>query len=65
VVAIAAWLISTGLMTFVVSLPGRRKPKGPPVTPPKAPARDATLQEALQDMQGKGGVLSSLDEREF
>jgi hypothetical protein len=41
------------------------KPKLPPVAPPKPPARDATPDEAMQDMQGKGGVVSSLDDREF
>jgi hypothetical protein len=41
------------------------KPKQVLPTPPKPPARDATPEEALQDMQGHGGRKTSLDDREF
>jgi hypothetical protein len=41
------------------------KPKPPPLTKSKPPARDATADEAMEDMLGKGGVSTSLDVREF
>jgi hypothetical protein len=65
VLAIAAWLVATGLMKFALASAGRRQPRQPPSTPRKEPARDATLAEALQDMQGHGGRKTSLDDREF
>jgi hypothetical protein len=33
--------------------------------PSKPPARDATAAEAMEDMKGKGGVTTKLDDREF
>lgn len=41
------------------------KPKSPPLMKSKPPARDATADEAMEDMLGKGGVTTALDEREF
>jgi hypothetical protein len=41
------------------------KPKPPPLMKSKPPARDATADEAMEDMLGKGGVTTALDEREF
>ena len=41
------------------------KPKTSAPAPIKPPARDATPDEAIEDMLGKGGVTSSLDDREF
>jgi hypothetical protein len=65
VMAFAAWLAVTGLVKFSLAAIGRRKPRTAPVTPPKPPARDATLDEALEDMRGLGGRKTSLDDREF
>ena len=41
------------------------KPKPPPLMKSKPPARDATADEAMEDMLGKGGVTTALDDREF
>jgi hypothetical protein len=41
------------------------KPKMAVPAPPKPPARDATPDEAIEDMQGRGGRKTSLDDREF
>jgi hypothetical protein len=41
------------------------KPKPPPLMKAKPPARDATADEAMEDMLGKGGVTTSLDDRGF
>jgi hypothetical protein len=41
------------------------KPKQAAPSPPKPPARDATPDEAIEDMQGHGGRKTALDEREF
>jgi hypothetical protein len=65
VLALAAWLSATGAVKFSLTLKGRRRPRQPPETPSKPPARDATPDEALEDMQGHGGRRSKLDEREF
>jgi hypothetical protein len=65
VIAVAAWLGVTGLVKFALAAKGRRKPPKPPITPQKSPARDATLAEALEDMEGGGGRKTSLDDREF
>ena len=45
--------------------PAAEAAQPPPLTKPKPPARDATADEAMEDMLGKGGVTTSLDDREF
>jgi hypothetical protein len=65
VTAFAAWLATTGLMKFALAAKGRSRPRPVPVTPPREPARDATADEAMDDMRGRGGRATSLDDREF
>jgi hypothetical protein len=65
VIAVAAWLVVTGLVKFIIAAKGRSKPRQPPITPPKPPARDATEKEAVEDMRGLGGRKTSLDDRGF
>jgi hypothetical protein len=65
VIAFASWLAVTGATKFLIAAKGRRKPRPSPVTPSRPPARDATAAEALEDMQGRGGRTTSLDNREF
>jgi hypothetical protein len=65
VLAVAAWLIATGAIKFSLAAKGRAKPPKPQLTPQKEPARNATLDEALEDMRGLGGRKTALDEREF
>jgi hypothetical protein len=65
VLAVAGWLAATGLMKFSLAIKGRRKPRPIPETPSKPPARDATPDEALDDMKGHGGRRTKLDDREF
>lgn len=62
--AAAAVAISFMLRVWLIVRPPP-KPNQAPLTPPKPPARDATADEAMEDMKGKGGVTSSLDDREF
>jgi hypothetical protein len=65
VLAVAAWLATTGMMKFALAAKGRSRPRPVPVTPKKEPARDATLAEALEDMKGRGGRKTALDDRDF
>jgi hypothetical protein len=65
VLALVVWLTVTGTTKFLLVARGRRSPRPAPPTPSKAPARDATLDEALQDMLGHGGRLTFLDDRDF
>jgi hypothetical protein len=53
--------------TLRVWLIVRPVPKPKPVlpVPPKPPARDATPDEAIEDMQGHGGRKTALDDRVF
>jgi hypothetical protein len=63
-VAAAAVAISFALRCWlIVRPPMQPKPAAP--APSKPPARDATPDEAMEDMLGKGGVTSKLDDREF
>jgi len=65
VLAGAGWLASTGLMKFSLAIKGRRRPRPIPESPSKPPARDATEDEAAEDMQGHGGRRTKLDDEEF
>jgi hypothetical protein len=65
VLALVAWLIVTGAVKFLLVSRGQRRPRPATPTPSKAPARDATFNEALEDMRGLGGRIILLDEREF
>lgn len=63
--ALCAWFLTTGLVKFLIA--GRGSPKLPVELPAplKPPARDATADEAMEDMQGHGGRKTALDDREF
>jgi hypothetical protein len=59
-----AVIAAAGLgVVLIVRPPSRLKLAA--VEPPKPPARDATPDEAMEDMQGHGGRKTSLDDREF
>jgi hypothetical protein len=60
----AAVAISFTLRVWLIVRPPP-KPVQAFVTPPKPPARDATPDEAIEDMQGHGGRKTALDDREF
>jgi hypothetical protein len=65
VLALVAWLTVTGATKFLLVARGRRQQRPAPVPPPKPPARDATPDEAYEDMRGHGGRKTSLDDRSF
>jgi hypothetical protein len=65
ITALCAWLLTTGLVKFVIASRGPPKEPIDLPLPPKPPARDATADEATEDMQGHGGRKTSLDDREF
>jgi hypothetical protein len=56
--------VSFSLMVWLIVRPPP-KPKIAVPPPPKPPARDATPDEAMEDMKGHGGRKTSLDDREF
>lgn len=62
-VAVAVVVSFTLRVWLIVRPPPKAKLAA--VEPPKPPARDATPDEAMEDMQGHGGRKTSLDDREF
>jgi hypothetical protein len=65
ITALCAWLLATGVVKLLIA--SRGSPEEPIELPPplKPPARDATADEAMEDMQGHGGRKTALDDREF
>jgi hypothetical protein len=63
--ALCAWLLTTGIVKFLIAARGSPKLPVEVPAPLKPPARDATADEAMEDMQGHGGRKTSLDDREF
>lgn len=65
VITLCAWLLTTGLVKFLIAARGSPKLPVELPAPLKPPARDATADEAMEDMQGHGGRKTALDDREF
>jgi hypothetical protein len=59
-----AGVAAFALRVFLIVRPPP-KPKIAAPAPPKPPARDATVEEALEDMKGHGGRKTALDDLEF